>query len=343
MKKELWFCILGWLCCSCVVRAENWMGRLADDAFVAEVSIPGAHDAATGSGWAGVKGLIGNKFAKTQDLDIQQLWDVGVRAFDLRPALHKRYMSMNHGMVATDLRFEEVLTRMCGWLKANPSEFIIIHLLHAGDGDKVKGDYASRLVEVLHRREYLGYLADFKPDLRVGELRGKILILSRNNYSNNPVGGIFYNWTGAADWNRQTRGRIVGKGGASGRVYMQDFSSTSFPGAINTKVAAVERMLEFSSTHKASDSNSVVWVLNFASAYSKVLRLFGHSISTSNGYRDNAVHTHAAFLRFLAAHPSGSTGIVLMDYAGVDKSHGYQVNGRLLVRAIIDSNFSKQN
>ena len=321
------------------LRADNWMARLADDTYVAEVSIPGAHDAATGSGWAGLNGLIGNKFAKTQDLTLRQLWDVGIRAFDLRPALHKHYMSLNHGMVPTKLRFEEVLTMMCGWLKQNPSEFIIIHLLHAGDGDKVKDDYGSRLVEVLSREEVRSYLADFKPNLRVGEMRGKILILSRNPYAANPRGGVFQHWTGAADWNRQTQGRIVGKSGETCRAYMQDFSATFFPGALDTKVTAINRMLDFSTTQRFSGSNSIVWVLNFASAYAKVLKLFGHSISTSNGYRDNAVHTHTAFLRYFESHPKGSTGIVLMDFAGVDKTHGYQVNGRKLVRAIIDRNF----
>ena len=323
------------------LRADNWMARLADDTYVAEVSIPGAHDAATGSGWAGLNGLIGNKFAKTQDLTLHQLWDVGVRAFDLRPALHKHYMSLNHGMVPTKLRFEEVLTMMCRWLKANPSEFIIIHLLHAGDGDKVKDDYGKRLIEVLNCKEYQNYLADFKPDLRVGELRGRILILSRNLYSQSPVGGIFHHWTGAADWNRQTQGRIIGKRGANGQVYMQDFSSTFYEGALDVKKAAIKRMLDFSTTHKASNANDVVWVLNFASAYSKVLKLFGHSISTSNGYRDNAVHTHDTFLRFFETHPKGPTGIVLMDFAGMDKSHDYQVNGKMLVKAIIDRNFCR--
>jgi len=325
------------------LRAENWMARLDDDALVAELSIPGAHDAATGSGWAGMQGLIGNPFARTQELDLRQLWDVGIRAFDLRPAMHKHYMSMNHGMVKTELRFEQVLSMMCSWLRDNPSEFIIIHLLHASDGDKVKDSYERRLVEILNLGEYHNRLAEFRPDLRVGELRGKILILSRNAYSGTPVGGIFRNWTGSPDWRRQTQGRIVGSRGTEAKAYMQDFSSTYAQGALNIKLAALRRMLDFSTTHQASSTDEVVWVLNFASAYSKVLKLFGHSISTSNGYRDNAVHTHAAFLSYLEAHPTGPTGIVLMDYAGVDRSHGYQLNGMKLVKAIIRRNFSSES
>jgi hypothetical protein len=321
------------------LRAENWMARLPDDALVAEVSIPGAHDAATGSGWAGLYGPIGNKFAKTQDLDLRQLWDVGIRAFDLRPAMHKHYMSLNHGMVPTRLHFDEVLYRFRDWLRDNPSEFIVIHLLHAGDGDKVKDSYETRLQQLLTRLDLRDWLADFRPDLRVGDVRGKMLILSRNRYSDRPVGGCFVGWTGSPDWRRQTQGRIVGKGDISARVYMQDFSSTYAKGALDIKTAAVTRMLDFSTTHRAAQSSDIVWVLNFCSAYSKVARLFGHDISTSNGYRDNAVHTHAAFLRYLQTHKAGPTGIVLMDYAGIDRSHDYQVDGLKMVSAIIGTNW----
>ena len=170
------------------LRAENWMARLPDDALVAEVSIPGAHDAATGSGWAGLYGPIGNKFAKTQDLDLRRLWDVGIRAFDLRPAMHKHYMSLNHGMVPTSLHFDEVLYRFRDWLRDNPSEFIVIHLLHAGDGDKVKDSYETRLQQLLTQLDLRDWLADFRPDLRVGDVRGKMLILSRNRYLGGEAG-----------------------------------------------------------------------------------------------------------------------------------------------------------
>ena len=130
------------------LRAENWMARLPDDALVADLSIPGAHDAATGSGWAGLNGPVGNLFAKTQDLDLLSLWQAGIRAFDLRPAVYKHHMNLNHGMMPTKLHLEDVLTMMQTWLRQNPSEFIIIHLLHAGDGDKVKEYYGKNIFEI---------------------------------------------------------------------------------------------------------------------------------------------------------------------------------------------------
>lgn len=63
------------------------------------------------------------------------------------------------------------------------------------------------------------------------------------------------------------------------------------------------------------------------------------SISTADGYRDNAAHTNATIIDYLDTHEAGPTGIILMDYAGVDESNGYQTRGKELVEKIIANNF----
>ena len=62
-------------------------------------------------------------------------------------------------------------------------------------------------------------------------------------------------------------------------------------------------------------------------------------MSLSDGYRDNAVHTHAAVIDYMATHNPGTMGIVMMDYAGTDRSGSYDVRGQELVQTIIDNNF----
>jgi hypothetical protein len=108
---------------------------------------------------------------------------------------------------------------------------------------------------------------------------------------------------------------------------------------VNLKVNAIKQMLDSSTHMNLTDSQSLVWVFNFASAYSKVESIFGRQISLSNGYRDNATHTHKAILDELHNHPAGPTGIILMDFAGVDHSNGYHTRGAELVQAIINNNF----
>lgn len=322
-----------------ILCAENWMNRLPDDAYVAALSIPGAHDAATGYGFSGWLGLFGNRYARTQDLDISQQWSAGVRAFDLRPCVYKDYMNIHHGIMPTKMRFDRALQLLCDSLKAHPSEFVFIHLLHAAEGDKVKDAYNTRIQELLRQDRFTPFLVNYRNDLRVGEMRGKILILSRDDYSDKPIGGIFRRWTGSLNWQRQTTGLITGPRNVTGKLYVQDFSATHFTGGVALKVNAITQMLDSSTHMDYSNVQGLVWVFNFASAYSKVENLFGRKISLSNGYRDNATHTHQAILDYFQSHPAGPTGIILMDFAGVDYSNGYHVRGAELVQVIIRNNF----
>ena len=321
-------------------QSGDWMSRLADDVLVARVSIPGAHDAATGSGWEEGAENMGDSFARTQDLSIAEQWHMGVRAFDLRPSLREGYMNLNHGMVPTQMHFETALELLRDSLAAHPTEFVVIHLLHETDGDAVEDDYGTRLKALLARDDLKPLFVKFKTGLTVGDMRGKILLLSRDAYATTiTAGGVFKNWTGEANWDKQTQGRISGPGGTSGTCYMQDYSDTHNSGGLTTKVNAIKKMLDFSTTHVTTNLTSIRWIFNFASAYSKVENIFGFEVSSSEGYRDNAAHTHAAILNYLDTHAAGPMGVIMMDYAGVDQSAGYEVKGAQLVQAIISNNF----
>ena len=332
------------------MHADNWMYRLPDDAYVATLSIPGSHDSGTGNGFPGITtsiyGPFGDKYARTQDRNFEDQWNMGIRAFDLRPAIQDGYINVNHGIMPTKLRFDNALYFLRDKLIENPSEFVVIHLLHASAGDDNASNYGERLLELFGRDDLKDYLVDFKSTLTVGEMRGKILILSRDEYADKPVGGFFRNWTGQIDWNAQTGGQIVGASGGAAKLYMQDFAETYREGDLDRKVAAIRQLLDFSTTHKTSSASDIVWVYNFASAYSKVSRLYipliiDQEISSSDGYRDNAAHTNAAIIDYLNdnSHTAGPTGIVLLDYVGVESTNGYNTRGQEVVDVIIANNF----
>lgn len=330
--------------------ADNWMHRLPDNAYVSTISIPGTHDSGTGNGFPGVTtsiyGPFGDKYARTQDKNLEAQWDLGIRAFDFRPAIQDGYINVNHGIMPTKLRFDNALYFLRDKLIENPSEFVVIHLLHASAGNDNASNYGQRLLELFNRNDLKDFLVDFKSTLTVREMRGKILLLSRNEYADKPVGGFFRNWTGQIDWDAQSQGQIVGASGATAKLYMQDYAETYKGGELERKVAAVRQMLDFSTKHKTTSASDIVWVYNFASAYSKVSRLYipliiDQDISSSDGYRDNAAHTNAAIIDFLAdeANTPGPTGIVLLDYVGVQSSNGYNTRGQEVVDAIIANNF----
>lgn len=341
MKQILFLTLTMLLMVAPSAKGMNWMERLPDDTFVSVLSIPGAHDAATGSGWSSM-GILGNRYAKTQELTIGELWTAGVRAFDFRPCVYPDFMNINHGIMPTNLHFEDVLCQLRDSLMANPSEFVIIHLLHATEGDQVENVYNNRLLEVLGRDDLKDYFINFRRNLTVGNMRGKILLLSRDKYATKPIGGFFQDWVGYVDWARQSAAKIVGNGTTSNftaTLWVQDFSDTHGDGALDLKVEAINKMLTEITTHKTRYASQVRWVFNFASGYSKVESLLGNEISLADGYRDNAVRTHAAILDFLQTHDAGPTGVILMDFAGVDASNGYAVKGLELVNALIDNNF----
>lgn len=335
MKRRMFSALFAVLFGVVCVNADNWMSKLADDTYVAVVSIPGAHDAATGSGWASGNDGLGESFAKTQELSLAEQWSVGVRAFDLRPCVKDDFLNINHGIVATSVRFDDALCLLRDSLMANPSEFVIIHLLHETDGDDGNTNYNKMLLEVLKREELKDYFVDFKSDLTVGEMRGKILLLSRNEYAATPMGGFFKDWGFSTDWKNIKK--IHGPKERTASYYQQDFFNTV--DAIEDKVRVFTEMLEYSATRETNTKYQIRWMFNFASGYCSTL--FG--FPTSDGYRENATYTHTALLDYLATQPAGTVGVVMMDYVGVDKSGKYDVKGLQSVQAIIDHNFTYLN
>ncbi|MBR5841798.1 MAG: hypothetical protein IKY64_04190 [Bacteroidaceae bacterium] len=331
MKRKVLFPLMTLLMGSTQMNAENWMSRLPDSTYVAVVSIPGAHDAATGSGWASGSEWMGESFAQTQDLSLSEQWSVGVRAFDLRPCVKDDYLNINHGIVATSVRFDDALCLIRDSLVANPSEFVILHVQHETDGDDNNSSYNKMLLEVLKREDLKDYFVDFKSDLLVSDMRGKILILSRNEYATTPIGGFFKDWSFGTNW--KTSKKIAGPKSKTGAYFQQDFYNTV--DAIETKVRVFSELLDYSVTRKTTKKAEIRWIFNFASGYSKTS--FGYP--SSDGYRDNATHTHDALLEYLANSPGGPTGVVMMDYVGADKSSKYDVRGLEAVQAIIDNNF----
>lgn len=339
--RKLYVVMLLTLCAAVRVSAGDWMKRLPDNLFVSQVSIPGTHDAATAS-----LDAFTASFGQCQDMDVDEQWSIGIRAFDLRPQVvqgedGEEYLNVNHGIAKTRLRFDDALYMLRDSLKEHPSEFVVIHLLYAYKFDNYKDKYASLLQELLEREDLKDYFVPFRRSLTVGDMRGKMLLISRDPYATKPfTGGFFQTWCGYLDWNAQSNCTISGENTTtafSAPLWVQDYSNTKdSEGGVDTKVKAVKEMLDHSTKHVTKDSSQVVWVFNFASSYPG-------GTSTANGYRENATHANAAIIEYLQTHDAGPTGVVLMDYC-VDRSPNeetgeYATRGRELTDTLIANNF----
>lgn len=314
--------------------ADDWMGRIPDDALFYQLSIPGTHDSATGHGFTGFLQSFGESFGRCQDLTLSQQWESGIRAFDLRPCVEDDVLRINHGIIPTQITLEEAFTTLCRLLDEHPTEAAIVIIRHESDGDDNNSLWNTRMQQLLARDDVQSHAVAFNAAVRMSQLRGKLLILSRDAYATTPTtGGFIRNWSHSAAFADQRSTTIQGRNSQS-TCYVQDFYDLSASGAKEQKTQSILTLMRYTCEVNATR----LWAINHTSGYSLTTDFFGSTVSTTNGYRDNAATQNRAVTDFLVDH-SGPTGIVMMDFGGVDRSGNYEVAGLTLTQAIIANNF----
>ena len=189
-------------------RADNWMSRLADNTLLTQLSIPGSHDAATGNGFATEWAEYGRVFGQTQECSIAGQWSAGVRAFDLRPALIDNHLHIFHGRLKTNAGCEETIQQIIDSVRVNPDEFAVVVFRHETDGDAGNTEWEEAIKTLLYQRDIRRHIVDYRPDLTVADMRGKILLLARKHYADTPVGGYIEKWSSDEDIHSQVAARI---------------------------------------------------------------------------------------------------------------------------------------
>ena len=159
---------------------NNWITPLDGDIYVSQMSIPGAHDAATGEDMATA---IGDLFAATQEQTLDTQWNLGVRAFDLRPAIYSSSdeLWLYHGMTRVSISWATAMNTIKSNLISNPGEFAIVLFRHEDESTGSKNnnadDFNTYMTNYINTNSR--WIVDWKPDLTNDECRGKIIIISR--------------------------------------------------------------------------------------------------------------------------------------------------------------------
>ena len=312
MKKHILF--ISMLFCMLPIRAIDyldWMQALDDNLFLSRLSIPGSHDAATSS--CSSSGLTGS--AHTQTYTIAQQLEHGVRMFDLRPAWNGKDMIIYHGVVSTGVKFNDALTTLCDFLRAHPQEFLFVIMRHEDDGesDSQKAEWANQMGKYLASKKQ--YIIDYSPTLTVKEMRGKLLVMSRNTYEGGPIGGYL---NGGGDNSVYDR-TLSGTSGAYMYMSTQDMYDVAASGQLAKKVMAIKSMLARSIGEK-----EYRLYLNHASGYSKKTSIFGYTFSSYEGVQECARTCNKAFIDYMKGK-RGPMGFVLMDFAGDDEYQGQEL------------------
>lgn len=293
-------------------NAVCWMTPLPDDTPLCRMSIPGAHDAGTGT----ITTLT--LWTKTQELGIADLWNCGVRAFDLRPAFKDGRMSIYHDKYNANVSFLSVVNGLVAALNTHPGETAIIIIRHEEEADENNPQWSTEMEAFLSSLR--SRIIPYRSDLTLGEMRGKLLVLSRSTYRNGPLGGYIKGWTSSGDISAQKGVTIVDEDGAESPLWVQDFYN---PKGADDKWKQVQGMLDAT----ASASVPYPLVINHTSGY----------IGDLPDYRTNARNINAKAAEYIADKGTPA-GIVMMDFAGVDRSGGKAVGGQTLLLTLIENN-----
>ena len=270
------------------------MAGLNDNIFIAQMSLPGAHNAAT-------KSL---SIGKCQDKDIAGLWDAGVRVFDLRPTDSGDDCTINHGILSTGVTFRSALSTITGKLSANNSEFAVI-LMRKEDGDA--DTWKTKISGIVN--SFSQYVMPFRQNLRLGDVRGKVLILSRDYFAD----GYKIDY-----WSDNTTRDVRSANGID--FVVQDYYE------VNDKDAKSSAITNILTEARTNTSTSRLFINHTSGYYPGLIS------GLSDDITGNANTSNTLALNTINANP-GPTGMVLMDYAG---SSSY--NGANLVNAIIAQN-----
>lgn len=318
------------------ITAADWMSALKDDQHVSKVSIPGTHDALTGMGfYDGLLKYIFNMTAISQVATLQEQLEGGIRFFDVRPVVSTdtltkaKVLRCAHGISEISVTFEESLEMLASFLEAHPTEFAIFKIQN-DNGVENQMKFIPMMKEVLDRvnNAHNGILFnDWRPDVTVGELRGKILILNRVAYDIPNMYGAFGEWPDEdPDGDLHKNGEKVNLANETSLtimgvkdtlaircpMYVQDYYKTnesSIQGfsRLEEKKSAVKNLM--AASRRVSDAEDV-WIVNHCSAYTEV---------SPRGYATNAAAVHPVVIADILANPCTNIGTIAMDFACYDR------------------------
>ena len=306
----------------------DWLGMVKDETKVCKLSIPGTHDTMTGMGFyqPGLK-YIFDMTAISHVSTLEEQLNCGIRFFDIRPVVStdtiakKKILRLTHGISELNVTLEQTIDWLQAYLKAHPSEFFIAKL-QFDNGFEDQKDLFPLLSDVFHMSKYKGlFFENWRPDITVGEMRGKILWLSRydlrplNTLYNFPI--VYCDWPDEdpdvkedLDPEAQRNCAMYNMNDESikARLYKQDYYKTTNAKRMQNKIKTVIDMMHSAREIKEDDN---IWVVNHCSAYTEV---------SPRGYLTNASNLHPNVIEDLQKY-EGTVGITPMDMSCHDYIH----------------------
>lgn len=314
--------VAGLTACSNSIKPESWMSGIPDETPAWQLSLPGAHDAAT----SGIpEGTVQHLAHCTQSYTLAEQFDKGIRFFDIRPGFDgddlSRMMIM-HSTTNTGVSADEALAAITGKVRENPSEFAII-VFRIENNDFTPEVLAAAQDSLCNlERKYAAQgvvMESFKAGMSVGDMRGKVLLINRNDYGSRI-------WCGAHTTGWDGMCSIISPDGTqSAGIFIQDDYGWDDDGTCGTGKAAsfAKHAAEFARKSAMGEC----WGVNHVSGYFN---------------RDGLPRPHEfaeavapEVCKWLSEDKGNSPlGGVMIDYAGDPAYMGDEI-----IRLVIERNF----
>jgi 1-phosphatidylinositol phosphodiesterase len=117
---------------------SSWMRDITDDARVMSLSVPGTHNSCS------IGGPLG--FSKTQDLDLSDQLNAGIRFLDIRLSHYQDNLFVHHDVVHMGKSYADVLVICSSFLEQYPSETILMSVKDESRCDSTLGRFAPSRV-----------------------------------------------------------------------------------------------------------------------------------------------------------------------------------------------------
>ena len=154
----------------------DWMKSLDDDMSLRNVNMPGSHDTMA-------LYSIGDLAGQCQSLSLKDQLNIGVRFLDIRLKLDNDKLKAVHGIVDEKATFEQITKVVESFLTKNSSEFIIMSIKEESEASNSSIGFENALKQYVNKDIYL---KERTLPSKVGDVRGKIVLLSR--YANSTIG-----------------------------------------------------------------------------------------------------------------------------------------------------------
>ena len=168
---------------------SNWMSKLDDSTSIRNINMPGSHDTMALYSFFDLAG-------QCQSLSLEEQLNLGVRFIDIRLQEVENKMKVVHGFVDERATFDNVTSVVERFIEKNPSEFIIMSVKEEAKASKSSISFEESLKTYLTSSVYL---KNSELPTSLGEVRGKVMLLSR--YYNSTIGVPAFNgWNDSASF-----------------------------------------------------------------------------------------------------------------------------------------------